>query len=277
MVIKPNIICTLLLLGSVGLAPSSANAFEESPALPERSLPGGEGRQRALPEHFQAIGGPAWAADVPVAPSQTSALIAASQAGRLDQVKALLAAGALPNGADEPGQRPLLAAIAAGHGEIVRLLLQHGASANVKGPQGRTPLGMAAASGQARIVRLLLRADADINARSDNRATALHEAVRFDHPEIVRQLLAAGPDAAHYDREGLHPLALAAVLGVFPACKHYLRPASQPICPTVAASQRSTGRAVTIRRWPKACSSSTAPAATRGRFSSTEGRPAGAL
>lgn len=213
MLTKPNIICTLLLLGSVGLAPSSANAFEESPALPERSLPGGEGRQRALPEHFQAIGGPAWAADVPVAPSQTSALIAASQAGRLDQVKALLAAGALPNGADEPGQRPLLAAIAAGHTEIVRLLLQRGASPNVKGPQGRTPLGMAAASGQLRIVRLLLRADADINARSDNRATALHEAVRFDHPEIVRQLLAAGPDTAHYDREGLHPLALAAVPG----------------------------------------------------------------
>jgi len=48
---------------------------------------------------------------------------------------------------------------------------------------------------------------------SDNRATALHEAVRFDQPEILRELLKADPDTARKDREGLHPLALAASLG----------------------------------------------------------------
>ena len=51
------------------------------------------------------------------------------------------------------------------------------------------------------------------NARSDNRATALHEAVRFDRPEILRLLLSARPDPERYDREGLHPLALAAARG----------------------------------------------------------------
>ena len=121
-------------------------------------------------------------------------LIAASQAGEIAAVKTLLAGGALPNAADELGQRPLIVAVAEGHAEIVRLLLQGGASPNVKGPQGRTPLGLAAAAGHPGIVRLLLRAGADIDARSDNRATALHEAVRFDHPGIVRVLLAAAPD-----------------------------------------------------------------------------------
>jgi ankyrin repeat protein len=59
----------------------------------------------------------------------------------------------------------------------------------------------------------LLKAGADVDGRSDNRATALHEAVRFDHPGIVRELMTAKPEMARYDREGLHPLALAAALG----------------------------------------------------------------
>jgi len=210
---KLKILCALALLSfGNGITPA-AYAFEESPALPERSSPGGQGRQRALPEHFKAIAAPLWAYDVRVAPDHTRELIAASQAGEIAAVKTLLAGGALPNAADELGQRPLIVAVAEGHAEIVRLLLQGGASPNVKGPQGRTPLGLAAAAGHPGIVRLLLRAGADIDARSDNRATALHEAVRFDHPGIVRVLLAAAPDPERYDREGLHPLALAAAQG----------------------------------------------------------------
>ena len=201
-----------VLLLACGLLPA-AHAFEESPAVPERLRPGGEGRQRALPEQFSAVAQPAWDDRLPVIPAATGELIAASRAGRLETVKELLAAGALPNAADALGERPLLAAVAGEHGEIVRLLLQRGASPNVKGPKGLAPLSMAAAAGNPGMVRLLLKAGAVVDARSDNRTTALHEAVRFDHPEIVRELLAAGPEIARYDREGLHPLALAAALG----------------------------------------------------------------
>lgn len=208
---NPNTLCALLLTGITTLP--AAHAFEESPALPERNTRSQAARQRALPEHFAAISNPAWAVEVPEAPDNTSELIAACQTGKIDTVKALLAAGALPNGANEVGQRPLLAAVMEGHVEIVRLLLQGGASPNVKGPQGRTPLGMAAAAGKLGIVQLLLRAGANIDASSDNRATPLHEAVRFDHPEVIRALLAAKPDPLRYDREGLHPLALAAAQG----------------------------------------------------------------
>jgi len=220
-----------LLACCISIAAPAAPAFEDSPALPERLLPGGEGRQRALPEHFAAVAAPAWASESVTAPAGTADLIAASRAGKLDEVKTLLAGGALANGADELGRRPLLAAVAEGHAEIARLLLQRGASPDVKGPEGRTPLGMAAAAGDLGLIRILLRAGADIDARSDNRATALHEAIRFNHPEIVRALAAVGPDYQRYDKEGLHPLALAAAKGRLACLKHLLDAGVAPDLP----------------------------------------------
>ncbi|MDP2883163.1 MAG: ankyrin repeat domain-containing protein [Azonexus sp.] len=195
-------------------AVASAQAFEEGPAVPERLAPvSAKVRQRALPEDFSAVGKAAWEDSRPVVAPSTRDLLAAVKAGQFDAVKALLNDGALANGADELGERPLLAAVAGEHAEIARLLIQRGASPNVKGPAGRTPLAMASAAGNPGIVRVLLQGGAFINARSDNGATALHEAIRFDHPDVVRLLLAAGPDPERYDREGLHPLALAAALG----------------------------------------------------------------
>lgn len=217
-----KIIALLLVACGASFSASVALAFEESPALPERFVPGGEGRQRALPEQFASVSSPAWADEAPVVWAGTRELMAAVKAGALDDVKKHLNDGALPNGADENGQRPLLAAVAEGHAEIARLLLQRGASPNIKGPQGRTPLSMAAAAGHLGLVRILLRADADIDARSDNRATALHEAIRFDRPDIVRAIAAAKPNPASYDREGLHPLALAAATGHLRCLKNLL-------------------------------------------------------
>lgn len=198
----------LMLLGT------STQAFEESPALPDRLLPASINvRHRALPEDFSAVGKSLWEDSRPVAVPATHDLLAAVRAGYFDTVKTLLNEGALANGADALGRRPLLLAVVGEHTEIARLLLQRGANPDVKGPEGRTPLSMASAAGNLALVRILLQAGADVDARSDNRATALHEAIRFDHPEVVRLLLAAGPDPESYDREGLHPLALAAAQG----------------------------------------------------------------
>lgn len=209
---NPNLIRALLLV-SVSSIFQTANAFEESPAVPERLLPGAAERQRALPEHFAAVGKAGWEDRLPQVPELTGELIEASRDGKLDKVKTLIAAGALPNGADALGERPLAVAVAGEHVELARLLLQRGASPNVKSAKGLTPLGMAAAAGNPAMVRLLLKAGAVVDDSSDNRATPLHEAVRFDHPAIIRQLMAANPEMARYDREGLHPLALAASLG----------------------------------------------------------------
>ena len=59
-----------------------------------------------------------------------------------------------------------------------------------------------------------MQAGADIDARSDNGASALHDAIRFRQSEVIPLLLAAQPYPENYDKEGLHPLALAASLGV---------------------------------------------------------------
>ena len=210
---NPNLIRALLLVSASGIFHPAAYAFEESPAVPERLLPGAAARQRALPEHFSAVAKSGWEDRLPQVPELTGELIEASRGGQLAKVKELLAAGALPNGADALGERPLAVAVAGEHVELARLLLQRGASPNVNGSKGLTPLSMAAAAGNPGMVRLLLKAGAVVDERSDNRATALHEAVRFDHPGIVRELMAAHPEMARYDREGLHPLALAASLG----------------------------------------------------------------
>lgn len=192
----------------------AAQAFEDTPAVPERVLATSSVlRDRALPEHFAAVAKPLWEDNLAEVPQSTRDLIAAVRSGQLDAVKAQLNAGALANAADEQGERPLLPAVAGEHAEIVRLLLQRGASPNVKGAGGRTPLSVAAALGNPGLVRILLRAGAEVDARSDNRASALHEAIRFDHPGVVRELLAAHPDPENFDREGLHPLALAAARG----------------------------------------------------------------
>lgn len=195
-------------------AVASAQAFEEGPALPDRvAAVSAKVRQRALPEDFSAVSKAAWEDSRSVVAQSTRDLLAAVKAGQFDIVKTLLNEGALANAANELGERPLLAAVAGEHAEIARLLIQRGASPNVKGPEGRLPLAMASAAGNPGLVRILLQAEADVDARSDNRSTALHEAVRFDHPEVVRLLLTAGPDLESYDRDGLHPLALAAALG----------------------------------------------------------------
>jgi len=200
----------LALLGVHTVSP----AFEERDALSERLPPVSlQVRQRALPEDFSAIGKAGWEDGKAATTLLTRDLLLAVKAGRPDVVKSLLNDGALANAADEHGNRPLIAAVVAEQAEIVRLLIQRGARPNVKGPEGRFPLGIAAARGNLPIVRILLQGGADIDARSDQRDTALHEAIRFDHPDVARLILSFKPDPAQYDREGLHPLALAAARG----------------------------------------------------------------
>lgn len=228
---KTSALHALLLAGAVGISLPTVHAFDESPAFPEWPRQGAQGRQRALPEHFSSIAGAAWGDDKSPLSDKATEMVKASRAGLIESVKSLLAEGVLPNAPDELGQRPLPAAVAEGHGEVVRMLLARGADPNAKGAQGRVPLEMAAAAGNLGMVRMLLRAGAEVDARSDHRATALHEAVRFDHPETVRALLAANPNPARYDREGLHPLALAAARGRLSCLKMILDAGVAPDLP----------------------------------------------
>lgn len=219
-----------VLVSLLGLAPVFALAFEETGAIHPR-VAGSGVSVRTLPEQLAAVGNPAWDDPLPVLPAITDDLIAASRAGDAEKVKRLLNAGALANGRDANGERPLVAAVANGNAEVVRLLLQRGASPDVKGAIGLTPLGMAAAEGRNDLVNILLRAGARPDMAGDNRGTPLHEAVRHDHAAIVATLVKAEPEIARYDREGLHPLALAAARGSHGALEALLAAGVEPDLP----------------------------------------------
>ena len=79
---NPNLIRALLLVSASGIFHPAAYAFEESPAVPERLLPGAAARQRALPEHFSAVAKSGWEDRLPQVPELTGELIEASRAGQ---------------------------------------------------------------------------------------------------------------------------------------------------------------------------------------------------
>jgi hypothetical protein len=107
-------------------------------------------------------------------------------------VKALLAAGADPNAADDFGVTPLLEAAARSGEDAVRLLLSAGASVHARDIRGHTALMLAAANGDDATVALLLEAGADVNARSSGGRTALSFALEHEQEETVALLRVAG-------------------------------------------------------------------------------------
>jgi hypothetical protein len=120
----------------------------------------------------------------------STALLAATNGGKVDAVAVLLAAGADPNGADLRGQTPLLRAVLsaqrerqmqgfakgddwpgtwtgahAPYMEIARRLLLHGAKTERADDEGTTPLFAAINECRGDFVDLLLRAGANVHHR----------------------------------------------------------------------------------------------------------------
>lgn len=70
----------------------------------------------------------------------TEQLFELLEENRLEKVKALLAAGADPNGRNAGQETPLMKAAYRGDHQLVELLLAHGAQINLRDAQGRTAL-----------------------------------------------------------------------------------------------------------------------------------------
>ncbi len=182
--------------------------------------------------------------------AQDTALHRAAQNGDLDQVRTLLAAGALVDEAGTQGRTPLMAATAATQLEVARaliaaganlearddadntalffaasggpraarLLLEHGARANTRNALGQTPLAGAALLGQAEVVSLLLKAGAPVTSdpstcRSRCGRGALAQATLSGHFEIAEKLLAKGAEIDPMLGDGRRLLHLAAERG----------------------------------------------------------------
>lgn len=119
-------------------------------------------------------------------------LLQVSASGDVDDVRALLAAGAAVNRPNRYGETALILAVRTGRTAVVRLLLAAGADVSRtcrRSPNGGySALACAAVSGQLELVWLLLDAGADVEQRGPYGCTAVVLARR--HLETVQLLCA---------------------------------------------------------------------------------------
>ena len=123
-----------------------------------------------------------------------SALIEASQDGKLKEVEELLAEGAEINGIVEGDGTALIAAARTGNRSLVEFLLQQGADPNVAAPGDGNALIMAAREGHAEIVDLLLNRGARVNDIVEGDENALIKASGAGRLNVVQLLLSRGAD-----------------------------------------------------------------------------------
>ncbi|KAL4425359.1 hypothetical protein ABPG75_009375 [Micractinium tetrahymenae] len=124
-------------------------------------------------------------------------LLAAAQAGDVQELAACLAAGADPNAAGRSGQAAIVRAAFACSPACVAALLAAGADPNRASLTGLTALHAAAAAGCADCAATALAAGAVPQPKaSGNRFTPLHSAAMKGHASIAELLLAAAPAAA---------------------------------------------------------------------------------
>jgi ankyrin repeat protein len=124
-----------------------------------------------------------------------------------DLVKALLAAGAEVDAADDYGVTPLMRAAYWGPNwgptaEVLEVVLAAGAAVDAQDADGDGALHYAATQGNLEHVTRLIRARADVNLRGEAGRTPLLNAIMSDSPDIVKALLAAGARPDRADGQG---------------------------------------------------------------------------
>ena len=114
----------------------------------------------------------------------------AAALGRVDRLRALLAAGADVNARSDNAISvlPLHSAVAGGHDDVVAVLVDAGADVNAVQVHGWTPIHGAAKTGSLVSVERLLTAGADPTARNDDGTTAIELARAGGHDAIVARL-----------------------------------------------------------------------------------------
>jgi uncharacterized protein len=124
-----------------------------------------------------------------------TAVIRASEQGKVAEVQRLIGAKVDLNHKDCYGNTALMYAVCRGHTSIVKQLADAGADPNITDKHKRTALMYAAHNGRLKEARLLVAAKADMNIRDAEGYTALIHAALQKHEDIVRILATADPDA----------------------------------------------------------------------------------
>ncbi|MGS2587323.1 ankyrin repeat domain-containing protein [Streptomyces hebeiensis] len=120
-------------------------------------------------------------------------LCGAACGGHTEVVRALLAAGARPDGREEFGFTAVSWAVVQGFADTLETLLEYGADPALPGPNGEAPLLLAARRGSTPCVRVLLRYGA--GSAEGAREAALAEALRWTELDVERELRAGLLDA----------------------------------------------------------------------------------
>jgi ankyrin repeat protein len=136
----------------------------------------------------------------------------AAKGGSAAVVEALLAAGAVPNVADEYSRTPLFLAAEKGHAGVVAALLKAGATVDSPRDNGQTPLHAAAYSDNTECLTLLIDAGGDVNYASGNGQVALHFVAYMGFDASCEILLRHGARTeVHDETPGNTPLHMAAI------------------------------------------------------------------
>ncbi|XP_046983171.1 TD and POZ domain-containing protein 1-like [Schistocerca americana] len=113
---------------------------------------------------------------------------AADVPGAVEEVRALLAAGADVGARDWGGWTALHCAARRGDAAVVRLLLSAASDPNARDRWGETPLHDAARNGEAEAAAALLQAGADRGATNEDGRTPLDYAREENHHQLVQML-----------------------------------------------------------------------------------------
>jgi ankyrin repeat protein len=129
------------------------------------------------------------------------------------------------------GHASLHAAAEAGWLEEVQQLLAAGADVNARSRGGETPLHRAARGDHGAVAAALLAAGADPHARNARGRNPLHVAAAWGSKDIMQQLLACGAEVKAFDVQGHQPLHLSCMRGMAGATRLLLAhgaPVNQP-------------------------------------------------
>ncbi|WP_419420113.1 ankyrin repeat domain-containing protein [Legionella sp. D16C41] len=140
-------------------------------------------------------------------------LYIAAKYGLLEEVEALIAAGADLNLTDSKGGNSLTIATINNYDAIIKLLIKNKANLNPVATDNLTPIGFAAYYNNPIIVELLAKAGANLNHRDNRGATPIWLAASKGHAATVEVLVEAEADLAIPNVDGVPPICIAAFNG----------------------------------------------------------------
>lgn len=142
-------------------------------------------------------------------------LLRAAQAGDIDRIQQLLAAGADIETKNKEGETALFIASREDRPVVVQTLINAGANVHALTKSKSTPLTIAASCGRTPSAEALLRAGAHINAPNKDNITPLHMAAAWNKLATTQYLIRRGADVNIPSNDGQTPLHRAIAKGFF--------------------------------------------------------------